>query len=155
MLFWHSSFSYFSLTLRRVKCNLVWQWKRKLHLFWLTWIRFVLLQGCFSHFHSENVGQFERENHISSLISLIPPRALKEREQRKTRLSMSQFIPPYLCGSLRTFKWFATLTVATPVFKVPNVNLSNFIYVVRYVYLSSLLRWQLWHPYLKPQIYFI
>jgi len=53
---------------------------------------------------------------------------------------MCQFIPPYLCGSLRTFKWFAMLTVATPIFKAPNVSLFNFIYVVRYVYLSGLLR---------------
>jgi len=41
---------------------------------------------------------------------------------------------------LRTFKWFATLTVGTPVFKDPSVSLSHFIYVVRYVHTSDLLR---------------
>ena len=50
MLLWHSSFSYSCLTHRRVKCNLVWQWERKLHFLWVTWIRFVLLQGCFLSF---------------------------------------------------------------------------------------------------------
>ena len=53
---------------------------------------------------------------------------------------MCQFIPPYLCGSLRTFKWFAMLTVATPVFKALSVISSYPIYVVRYVHLSGLLR---------------
>jgi len=43
------------------------------------------------------------------------------------------------------------LTVATPVFKALSMSLSHFIYVVRYVHISGLLRWQLWHPYLKPQ----
>jgi len=40
----------------------------------------------------------------------------------------------------------------TPIFKAPSVNLSNFIYVVRKVHISGLLRWQLRQPYLKPQV---
>jgi len=89
MLLWHSSFSYFCLTLWRIKCNLVWQWERKLHLLWLTWIRFVLLQECFCHLHFENVGQFERENQIWSLISLILPRAEGERTEKNKAIYVS------------------------------------------------------------------
>jgi len=44
------------------------------------------------------------------------------------------------------------LTVVTPVFKAASVSLSHFIYVVRYVHISGLLRRQLRHPYLKPQV---
>ena len=44
------------------------------------------------------------------------------------------------------------MTVTTPVFKAPSVSLSNFIYVVRYVHISGLLRWQLRHLYLNPQV---
>ena len=44
------------------------------------------------------------------------------------------------------------VTVVTPIFKAPSVSLSYFIYMVRYLYLSGLLRWQLRHPYLKPQV---
>ena len=36
------------------------------------------------------------------------------------------------------------LTVVTPVFKTPNVSLSNFIYVVRYVHISGSLRTYKW-----------
>ena len=32
------------------------------------------------------------------------------------------------------------VTVATPIFKAPSVSLSYFIYMVRYLYLSGLLR---------------
>jgi len=46
----------------------------------------------------------------------------------------------YLCGSLRTYKWFVTLTVATPILKAPSVSLSHFIYMIRYIHLSGLLR---------------